>query len=44
MAFGIENNIDPSLLRALQVFVSATVLGVFLLAFHKLVTKLDLLE
>lgn len=44
MAFGFEEAFEPTTLRALQVIVSATVLGIFLIAFHKIVTKLDLLK
>ncbi len=50
MAFGLEDNvlqvlkgiIDPDLLRALQVGVSAFILGTVLIAFHKIIKKYNL--
>lgn len=50
MAFGLEDNvlqvlkgiIDPDLLRALQVGVSAFILGTVLIAFHKVIKKYNL--
>lgn len=42
MAFGIEDLFAPDLLRALQVGVSAFILGTVLIAFHKIIKKYNL--
>jgi len=42
MAFGLEELFDPDLLRALQVGVSAFVLGTVLIAIHKVIKKYNL--
>jgi len=42
MAFGLESLFQADLLRALQVSVSAFILGIVLLAFHKTIKKYNL--
>lgn len=44
MAFGLDESFDPNVLQVLQVTMTGFILGIVIIAIHKIIKKYDLDE